>query len=434
MGRERSDKQGINVHAGPSGRDGSRQATRPPQAGTMSRLLSQMVEGLPLLDGKTFDRALSEIAERPRTSLHYLFEQLTSGEPAARAVASRLLVRCGDASVQDDLSAIVFDADQDPWTKVLANDLLAELGSPVDPDVFATSVENPGELQKKLPSRVLRFLAEGDAAAAAAHARTLDPVDRFLMIYEAGSREKEGATEFLRALAGDDQANAAAVVGAIGAERIETGVPLLLELRQATGHDLQKVIKRVLFDMRKAGVEIPEEKPRPTSRSSEEETDSRLPLHRALMSEPTPEGRVLVVLAWERQRGRLKVFTVVVDLWKRGIADAALRVDMSRSSFERFVSAQSGRPQPLKEMPFEECRRMIARGACVAKEFGSPLPYDFGVGKALLGVFEEAVAAVENPFLCSACGRALDAETVERIRASAPYDNIPVEARCAECR
>lgn len=400
----------------------------------MSRLLNQIVEGLPLLDGKTFDRALSEIAERPRTSLHYLFEQFASGGPAARAVAARLLVRCGDASVQDDLNAIVFDAGQEPWTKVLANDLLAELGSPVDPDVFATSVENPGELQEKLPSRVLRLLADGDAAAAVAHARTLDPADRFLMICEAASREKEGAIEFLRALAGDEEANAAAVVGAIGAERTEAGVPLLLELRQTTGHDLQKVIKRVLFDMRKAGVEIPEDKPRPAPRSSSEEADICRPLHRALMSEPTPAGRVLVVLAWERQHGRLKVFTVVVDLWKRGIADAALRMDMSRSSFERFVSAQSGRTQPLKEAPFEECRRMIARGACVAREFGSPLPYDFGVGKALLGAFDEAAVAIENPFLCSTCGQTLDAEAVQRIRASAPYDNIPVETRCDACR
>ena len=130
----------------------------------------------------------------------------------------------------------------------------------------------------------------------------------------------------------------------------------------------------------------------------------------------------------------MKVFSVLVDPWKRGIQQAGLRVDMSKSSFDRFLQSQSGAKLRMKETSLDECRKLVARGVRVAKEFGAPLPFDFGMGRPLLGDLDAEIAAIKNPFLCSACGRALDAETVEKIRTVAPYEHIPAETRCAACR
>ena len=157
-------------------------------------------------------------------------------------------------------------------------------------------------------------------------------------------------------------------------------------------------------------------------------------MHRAIASEPSPNGLILVTVARARPNGRLKVFSVLVDPWKRGIQQAGLRVDMSKSSFDRFLQSQSGAKLRMKETSLDECRKLVARGVRVAKEFGAPLPFDFGMGRALLGDLDAEIAAIENPFLCSACGKALDAETVEKIRTVAPYEHIPAETRCAECR
>ena len=70
----------------------------------------------------------------------------------------------------------------------------------------------------------------------------------------------------------------------------------------------------------------------------------------------------------------------------------------------------------------------------MAREVGAPLPFDFGLGRPLLGDLEREVGLVENPFLCSRCAVPLDEKTVEKIRVAAPYDNIPVETRCTACR
>ena len=405
----------------------------PPRAKQIRRLLAEVVNTLPALDKKMLDAVLAEVREHPRASLHYLFEQFASANSATRAVVSHLLRLHGGADIVDNLNGLIFDSAQDAWIKVLANDILAELDSPVDPDVFSMSVPEAEELQKKLPSRVLRLLAEGNVEAAVERARALEPADRYLILHLASERQKECAPAFLNALAHDDEATTAAVISAVGAERLVPCVPLLLGLQRTAGRRLQKFVKRTLFDLRRAGVEIPEEKPIVRA-SSAEVRDGELPVYRAMISDTPTEGRLLVIVARERPNGRLKVFSVVVDFWKRGIEQAALRLDMSRSSFERFAASQSGSRSRLNDVSVADCRRVTARGLRVAREFGSPIPLDFGLGKSLLGAVDEEAAAIACPFPCSNCGRELDPETVEQIRAAAPYHNMQVETHCAECR
>jgi len=403
-------------------------------ADPIERIVRQIIGELAVLDGKVFAAALSEMKERPRTSLRYVLKLFTSGEPEARAIAARILLRCETASLVDDMNAIIFDVEQDAWTRVVANDLLAQSGSAVDPDVFAMSVPDAESLQEKLPSRTWKLLSEGGLDVALAHARALHPAERWLVIHDAVERGGEQAVSFIRALASDGEDNAIAAVSAIAEAKLEAGVLLLLELQATADHALQKLIKRTLFEMRKAGVDVPADKPPDATARVSEAAAAGPVVVRALMSPPAARVPILVVIGWKRPNGRLQVFSVLVDLWKRGISDAVLRRDMSRSAFERFVNANTGNRPPLDEASFEDCCAMIARGVRVAREFGSRLPLDLGLGKKLLHGFDEQVDGIENPFLCSECGHPLDAATIERIKADAPYDNIPPETRCEACR
>ena len=401
----------------------------------IERWANKIVEALPVLDIKAVNAALEEVKEHPRASLHYLFEQFGSDDPKIRAVVGFLVSQCKGADVVDNLNAIIFDADQSPSTKVRANDTLAEVDKPVDADVLAMSVPDAEALRLTLPAQALRLLSDGDVAGAAAHARSLEPEDRYLIMYRAATHSQDTSLEFLRDLAGDNIGNALATVSAIGAYKRADGVELLQDLADSTDKSLQKVVKKTLFDLRKAGISVPDEKrPRSIATSSSEASDGELPIYRALVSDPSPNGLVLVVVARLRPKNRLKVFSVLVSLWKRGIDRAALRVDMSKSSFERFVASQADSKMPLKAATLDECRRIVARGVCVTRELGTPLPMDFGLGKPLLGEVDAEVAAFGNPFLCSQCRAELDDDTVKKIRDLAAYDNIPSETLCVACK
>lgn len=401
-------------------------------ASPIEKIVSDLAESLPLLDSKMMAAAVAEVKEHPRASLKYLLEQFSHGTPIFRGLAARLVSEVGGSDVVDNLNAIIFDASQDPMVKVLANTLLARLDSPVDPDVFAMSVPDAAELEIKIPSRALTLLSNGDMKGALEHARMLAESDRWLVMYCAAEKMGAKALPFLQALAQDNEANSIAAAGAIAQKQIQEGLPLLLEWQQSGSREFQKMIKRMLYDLRKDGMEIPEDKTQQAEPGSAPEPEDE-PVFRAMISEPTPSGLALVTVARLRSNGRLKVFSVVLDYYKRGIQQAGLRLDMSRSSFERFVSGQARGQLKMREATLEECVRAVARGARVAKEFGMPLPFDFGVGRPVLGDVDSAMAEMEEPFLCSACGAALSAAAVERIRSAAPYENMPVETRCEKC-
>jgi len=396
----------------------------------MERLIAALVEALPVFDRKAFESALAELREHPRASLHYLFARFGACSPAEQAMISRLLLARGGDEVIDNLNAIVFDVERDERAKVMANDLLEQLGQPVDPEVFTMSVPEPEPYRRGLPSSVRRLLAEGDVAGAIEAARSLHQAERAILMTDAIREHPEHAMPFIAALAESDESDAAAAIAAIGAERFEAGVPWLMQIQDTAPRSLQKAIKKALFDLRKEGVEIRE----PVAEEAAPASEEPLPLYRCLMSEPGKSGYVIVLVARTRPDGRLKVFSVVVSLWKRGIEQAALRLSVARSAFERFVREYPHRSIVLKDVALEECVKMVARGLRVARVHGAPLPYDFGAGKELLGDVEKVAEEIENPFLCSVCNQPLDEETVRSISASAAYDDIQVETRCAACR
>lgn len=413
-----------------------RAQTEAPVTGqNIERLTVALVAALPVFDQKAFAAVVEEVKARPRAALHYLFDHFGADDPSLQAMVFRILTECAGPDVVDNLNAIVFDAASEQRAKVRANDILAALGQAVDPDVFAMSVPQPESCADSLPSRVTALLSAGQLDQGLQHARALHQAERAILITDTIRRHPEVALSFIQALAADSGEDAAAVVAAVAAEKYEPALPLLRSLQASAGRALQKAIKKTLFDLRGEGLALPEA-PAETAvpAGQKHNTDASLPLHQVVLSNPSSAGLALVIIARTRPDRRLKVFSVLVSLWKRGIMQAGSRISMSRSSFERFVKSQAGGRFDLREAPLDECRRLVARGMRVAREFGAPLPFDFGAGKSLLGEIDALADAMTTPFLCSACDAPLDADTINKIRASAPYDNIPVETRCAACR
>ena len=401
----------------------------------IERLLDALAGAMPVLDRKTYDAAVAELRARPHSSMHALFNRFDSPDPAMRAIVARLLVECGGADVIDNLNAVIFDAEAAEEAKVRANDTLERLGQPVDPDVFAMSVADPAPIRERLPSRVREMLEAGDVDAAVHAARNLEQAERTLLINDVLRDNASHAIEFVEQLAENHPADARAAVAAIGAETCEAGLPLLTRLQESADRDLQKLIKKTLYDLREEGLTVPETKPAEPARAAPKKgQEGELPIYKAMTSDVSPRGTVLVVVSRMRPNRRLKVFTALVSLWRKGIQQAGFNPNMSRSSFDRFLKEHAQGDVTMNQASLEDCRRIVARGMRVAREFGTPIPFDFGAGKSLLGDVDAEAASLDSPFLCSGCGKPLDEATVERIRASAAYENIPVETRCPACR
>ena len=256
-------------------RPASKPPAPPPGPPPIEKIIGRLAADLPVFDSKVFEDAIEEMRERPRASLQYLLGRLASGDPATRAIAAQVLSKIGGADVVDDLNALIFDIGQEVYVKVLANSLLAQFGSAVDPDVFAMTVPQAEEVERKLPYRALQLLKGGNVTGAVEHARTLHPTERWLIMHSAAETEKARALPFLEALARDDEGNATAAASVIAAAKLAEGVPFLLELQRTSGRELQKLIKKLLFDLRKDGIEAPEEKPKaaePAAAEADERT------------------------------------------------------------------------------------------------------------------------------------------------------------------
>jgi len=404
----------------------------------MGETFERLLADLPGLD---LDRLFSLVeAARlfPASGRRLLLERFVKGPPAARALAYWVLAEVG-SGVSDDLNALVFDASQSDETKVRADELLAEFGQAIDPDVLATSVSDPAAGRRNSPWQVARDLAAGDLDGALERLATLDAPTRAVVIHRLARSDAAAALPLFERLCEASPADAEAVVSAVSQCPHERAVGLLARLAEGPDRTVQKAARRALHSMRTSGFEVPDHllRPRGEAPAAPPQREGRpeareLPVYKCLAVFSKDRRLAAVNVAREYPNGRLQVLTAVVDFYKRGVRGARYYVDMSKSRFRR-VLRESGAFRP-EELPIEACRRLVARGIRVAREVGTPLPFDLQAGKHVLGDVMADVEAIEEPFRCSSCGGRLPAETIEQIRQAAAYEQVAVETRCEACR
>jgi len=433
----KTERPDINP-SGPEGR-GTGLTRRDRRTSEMEKTFEALLAGLPELDLRQLQALAAEARAYPANSYPRFLEKLQADDPAECALAFLLLRECGDAELKDTLNATVFDISQDDLAKVRANELLTELGSPIDPDVLEMTVPEAAQLAAGSPWSLLRTLDAGQTEAAAEVFCKLDARTRAVLIHHIARKDLTRALSFFQTILGEDEANARAVASALGQSGAAAAVPLLLQLVAHPAKEVQKTVKRMLFLLRAAGVAVPEAEPAREDESLRESpaatavAEAGLPVHKALVGQ-TPSGLVAVVaVAREYPNGRLNTLIIIVDFWRRGIVDARHWISMSRSEFRRYIQERFGTQVKFREASLEECRRLAARGLRVAQELGTPIPFDFQTGKGVLGELAADVAALSNPFICSQCQGELDDESIARLRATAGYD-MPAETRCARCR
>lgn len=400
----------------------------------MASTIRSLARSLHELDPHRLDEVVKAARRYPAAARRKLFQLFEVAEPAIQAVLALVLKRWADADVVDNLNGLVFDDAKDDLVRVRAAELLADLGHPIDPDVLAMSVSNAKELAANLPAAVWEKLASAEPAEGAAALLAVDAPFRLVIVHRLVEEKGESAMRLLAEAVGDESVALAAAF-ALGRTGKEFAVALLGSLEEHPSRKVQKIARRSLFALKAAGVKLPEPQPKPREEAPAEPADDELPLFRALILDETKrQGVHLAAVARERPDGYLKVVFVVVDLYKRGIRSASCRLGMSKSAFRRRVETPDRDGSKMRAATLEECQKLVARGLRATQILGGSMPYDFQVGRRVLGDIEPFLAEFENPFLCESCGAALPESVVERIREVAAYEHIPVEPFCESCR
>jgi len=224
---------------------------------------------------------------------------------------------------------------------------------------------------------------------------------------------------------------AGAVAGGVPA--LVEAVDLVADLACVGSKDVQKAAKRTLFDLKAAGVDVPEPAPSAAAEPEPERADHELPIHRVLVGEEQDGNPGFVSLARLRPNGRLKVLVLTMDLWGGGLLAAGYRSDTSKTAFERTLE-RTPETMTVRDVDLDEARRCVARGLAVTKAVGAKIPLDYQLGKSLLGPMDEEIAAAGVPFRCEGCGAELGEDTIRQVRDSMVYRHVKVEKRCDACR
>lgn len=402
----------------------------------MERAFGELLASLPELDLGKLERLAADARSYPANSYPVLLEKLNGDDVCAGALAFLVLRECGDAELKDRLGAAVFDVSLDDRAKVRANELLIELGAPVDADVLEMSVSNAAEIAAGFPSAILRALDAGEQAGAVEALRKLDERARAIVIHTLARRGLAAALPLFDEILGGDETDTRAVASALGQAGDEAAVPVLTRLAESPSREVQKTARRALYAMGGAVEEKPEaqaEAAEAAGEADEERAGTReLPLHKSLSAWAPDRSMAVVAVAREYPNGRLKALITILDFWRRGIFDARFRINMSRAEFRRYLRERFRSEISFEDTPIEECLELVARGLRVARAIGTPIPFDLQSGKDILGDMAAAEAAIANPFLCRECGAELEEEVVAAIKNAAGFD-MPVETRCAAC-
>ena len=399
----------------------------------MEDTFQQLVGGLPELDMRQVDSLVASMKLFPASGKRLMMKELVGGKAAAQALAYCTLRAFGDRAV-DDLNAVVFNTSASPEAKVRADELLTELGSPIDRDVLEMGVEDPDALRALSPWEALRDLRAGKAEAALIRLRELPPDVCAVLMHCMAQADVDTALPLLDALC-DSSAGALAAVSALSQFGGAQSVDLLHRLGRSSDRALQKAARRALHTLRAAGIDVPEDQPEEPAADGSVGDDKAVkapPVHKCVAVFSANRQAAIVNVARQYPNGRLQVLSAGIDFSKRGIRGARYWLDMSKSRFRKLLDERSG-AQPQEAITLEEARRLVARGIRVARVVGTPIPFDLQTGKHVLGDVMAEAAQLETAFRCPVCNAALPEEQVKRIKDAAPYEQLVVETRCEAC-
>jgi hypothetical protein len=408
----------------------------------MDEAFQQVVDALPELEAARVAELVQTIKDFPASGKRTVIGKLAAGSAAEKALAYYVLLEYGTRIV-DDLNALVFDGGRSAEVKVRADELLSELGSPIDRDVMESSVPDPDAIRAKSPWQALREWQQGHADGALKRLQALDGKARAVLLHRMAIKDVISAVPLFEKLASVDEDAAIAVISALDQRPAEQALPLLRNLCEADSRAVQKLARKALHDMGLSGMTAPEGEAVVAEETVAEEKDTlprpakedtgALPLHKALVAQPGNGRYAYVAVAREYPNGRLQVFVAMLDFYKRGVRGVRYWVDMSKSRFRRLMDEVMTDPSKPHEATVEECLRLVGRGIRVAREVGTPIPFDIQAGKHMLGDIE-AEAGKAIPFPCAGCGQPLPNDMIARIKQAAAYEQIAVEILCDRCR
>ena len=133
----------------------------------------------------------------------------------------------------------------------------------------------------------------------------------------------------------------------------------------------------------------------------------------------TPKGSRSILVAREKENGKLQIISVMVDEWKTGLKDCFGECDLSKKEFDKLVAMQ---PDYCADANLNECKEITKRGILIAETLGLRIPREFREFKYILSDLD-TVEVTGSLYKCFECGKGdLPDEIVERIKEVTLHD------------
>jgi hypothetical protein len=151
----------------------------------------------------------------------------------------------------------------------------------------------------------------------------------------------------------------------------------------------------------------------------------------AFASNTDRAGMLTLAIAWEKPDGRLKAMFLLLDLWKKGLKDCFMDVDISKDEFQQRCVNMVG--SSAKMISLDSARVLIKRGLHISKAVGTPTPWDYQHWGYLLGDMSHLPDPEGTIYKCARCGAELGEPVIEVIRKHAQMEEAHFYMVCEKC-
>ncbi len=155
------------------------------------------------------------------------------------------------------------------------------------------------------------------------------------------------------------------------------------------------------------------------------------PLHKCYFRYIPESGCGSVLVARHNPDGTLRVMSLLLDLWKRGLQDCFMDVSVEEAALEKHI--QSFEEPPYEEKELQECQRYINWAEKISQEVGHEVPWEYRRWKETLGNMNEAPAMEGSLYRCAKCMADLPHQAVELMKQYALRDDVQFYLACRKC-
>lgn len=320
---------------------------------------------------KEEERLLSQLERAEDDVLPVLRTMLRSRDPQTVDTAASVLAywsadeRTVQREIVKPLQRMVEDPEVSDRTKVAVAGVLAEQGTPLDPEAFHAHLEDPREMVRATLRSALNQADSDMARSAFLESLQEEPLEtRVNLVHDLATLDDPRAARLLAPLLYTaDNATVAAVLEVVG-DSLEVPAELYTALQHVADEYPDRAIREHASKL--------------LNRLTPAESLAEAPLHGAWITSVDGDGGQMIVATRQLAQDYLTMLNVYfTDL--EGIQDYTVLEGLSTAELENLLLNLENEGILVVEADLEKCRTLLVKARTATLEAGPPPPLSYGV-------------------------------------------------------